>query len=220
MLDILKVFFDYTITCVPRAQNVIADSLATTTRNLKIPMKSNNKFEIHVKHCPAVPDNQRYWQVFQDDDQINEFMQNKGKFKDISINMEYDDGDENMEVNQTEVLQLKDNIIPKGLIPSEELFNQEYVAKKPTLLPIEKGVEDVNIGSTENPKMVKLSKALPPQVKAKYISLLSSFTDLFTWDYSYLKAYDTSIIQHVIPIKPNQKPFCQKLRRINPKLLP
>lgn len=94
------------------------------------------------------------------------------------------------------------------------------MARKPSLLPTEKGVEDVNIGSAENPKMVKLSKALPPQVKSKYISLLSYFTDVFAWDYSDLKEYDTSIIQHIIPIKPNQKPFHQKLRRINPKLLP
>ena len=119
-----------------------------------------------------------------------------------------------------EVLQLKDNVIPKGLIPLKELFDQDDVARKPSLLPAKKGVDDVNIGSTENPKMVKLSKALPPQVKAKYINLLSSFTDVFSWDYSYLKAYDTSTIQHIIPIKPNQKPFRQKLRRINPKLLP
>eukprot|EP00253_Pinus_taeda_P019497 PITA_19497 len=35
-----------------------------------------------------------------------------------------------------------------------------------------------------------------------------------------LRTYDTSIIQHTIPIKPNQKPFRQKLWRINPKLLP
>jgi len=220
VLDILKVFSYYTITCVPCAQNVIADSLATAARNLKISMNSNKKFEIHVKHHPAVLDNQRYWQVFQDDDEIDAFLQNKGKFKDISIGMEYDNGDEDMEVNQMEVSELKDNIIPKGLIPLEELFNQDDVAKKPTLLPNEKGVEDANIGSAENPKMVKLSKALPPQVKAKYISSLSSFTNVFAWDYSDLKAYDTSIIQRVIPIKPNQKPFRQKLRRINTKLLP
>ena len=85
--------------------------------------------------------------------------------------------------------------------------------------PTEKGVEDVNIGTTENPKMVKLSKALSPEVRAEYVSLLSSFADVFAWDYSNLKTYDTSIIQHTIPIKPNQKPFRQKLRRINPKLL-
>jgi len=114
---------------------------------------------------------------------------------------------------------LKDNVIPKGLIPLDELFNQDYVAQKPSLLPTKKGVEDENIGSAENPKLLKLSKALPPQIKAKYISLLSSFNDVFAWAYSNLKAYDTSIIQYIIPIKPNQKPFHQKLRRINPKLL-
>jgi hypothetical protein len=32
--------------------------------------------------------------------------------------------------------------------------------------------------------------------------------------------YDTNIIQHVIPIRDDQKPFKQKLRRINPLLLP
>ena len=44
VLDILRVFPYYTLTCVPRAQNVIADSLATAASNLKIPMNSNNKF--------------------------------------------------------------------------------------------------------------------------------------------------------------------------------
>eukprot|EP00253_Pinus_taeda_P022796 PITA_22796 len=87
-------------------------------------------------------------------------------------------------------------------------------------MPTEKGVEDVNIGTAENPNMVKFSKALPPQVKAKYISLLSSFTDVFAWDYSDLKEYNKIIIHHIILIKPNQNPFCQKLRRINPKPLP
>jgi len=49
---------------------------------------------------------------------------------------------------------------------------------------------------------------------------LSEFSDVFVWDYSYFKVYDKNIIQHTIPIKLDQKPFRQKLRRINPKLLP
>eukprot|EP00253_Pinus_taeda_P007372 PITA_07372 len=104
-------------------QNVIADSLATPASNLKISMNSNNRFEIHVKHHPSVPDNHRYWQVFQDDEEIDEFLQNEGKFKDTSIDVEYDDVEVDIEVNQKEILQLKDNIIPKGLIPLEELFD-------------------------------------------------------------------------------------------------
>jgi len=81
-------------------------------------------------------------------------------------------------------------------------------------------VEEVNIGTTANQKLVKLSKTLLPKIKDKYISLMASFVDVFAWDYSDLKTYDTNIIKHTIPIKPNQKPFRQKLRRINPKFLP
>jgi len=104
VLDILRLFPDFTLTCVPRAQNVIADSLATTTSNLKIPMNSNNKLEIHVKHHPVVPDNERYWQVFQDDKEIEEFLRNESKYQDTSIDGEQDNGKPDLEVNQMEVL--------------------------------------------------------------------------------------------------------------------
>ena len=49
---------------------------------------------------------------------------------------------------------------------------------------------------------------------------MKKYTDVFAWSYEDLKEYDTSIIQHTIPIKPGERPFKQKLRRINPKLLP
>ena len=71
------------------------------------------------------------------------------------------------------ILQLKDNVIPRGLIPLEELFYQDDVAKKPSLVPTKKGVEDVNLGTADKPKFVKLSKALPPEVKEKYVKFLS-----------------------------------------------
>lgn len=67
VLDILTMFLEYTLSVVPRTQNFMADSLATTVRNFKIPIFSNTKFEIHVKHQPYVPDNLQYWQVFWDD---------------------------------------------------------------------------------------------------------------------------------------------------------
>jgi len=60
VLDILKMFPEYTLIAVPRSQNIIAYSLVTTMSNLKIPMNSSNKFEIHVKHRPTVLDNLRY----------------------------------------------------------------------------------------------------------------------------------------------------------------
>jgi len=77
---------------VPHIKNSIADALVKAASSLKIPMNPRNKFEIHVKHRPSIPDNQRYWQVFQDDEDIKDFLQNKGKFKETSIDVENDDG--------------------------------------------------------------------------------------------------------------------------------
>ena len=49
---------------------------------------------------------------------------------------------------------------------------------------------------------------------------MKKYTDVFSWCYDDLKEYDTSIIQHAITIKPGENPFRQKMRRINPMLLP
>lgn len=57
-------------------------------------------------------------------------------------------------------------------------------------------------------------------MRGKYATILADFSDVFAWEYSNLKVYDKNVIQHTIPIKTNKKPFLQKLRRINLKLLP
>ena len=65
--------------------------------------------------------------------------------------------------------------------------------------------------------MIKLAKSLPANMKKKYIDLFKEFIDVFSWSYEDLKAYDTNIIQQKIPLKENQKPFRQKIHRINRK---
>ena len=117
-------------------------------------------------------------------------------------------------------MQLKNNSIPKGLVPLEELFDRNDVAKNPKISPSNDEVEDYNIGSEDDPKVIKLSKALDPKNRNKYITLMTKFSDTFAWTYEDLKEYNTDIIQHTIPIKENENTFRQKLRRINPLLLP
>jgi hypothetical protein len=117
-------------------------------------------------------------------------------------------------------VQLKNNYIPRGLIPLEKLFDQKDVSIKPMLKPLVEEVQDVNLGTDENPKIIKLSKALSPEKKQKYIDLCKYYIDVFAWSYEDLKTYDTSIIQHRIPLKEGVKPFRQKLRHVNPLLLP
>ena len=49
---------------------------------------------------------------------------------------------------------------------------------------------------------------------------MKQFADVFSWEYSDLKTYDKNIIQHKIPLEKDTIPFKQKLRPINPLLLP
>ena len=103
--------------------------------------------------------------------------------------------------------QLKSNHIPRGLISLEKLFDQNDVVRDPKFKPVEKVVEDKDIGTEENPRIIKLSKKLSAKEKDEYVNLMKKYTDVFAWGYDDLKEYDTSIIQHTIPINPREKPF-------------
>jgi hypothetical protein len=238
VLDFLQCFTEIDLQVIPRGQNILADGLATSTATCKIPFHPNHQYTVEVKCRPTVPDNIRYWQVFGNDEQIDDFLQSKNDFECANIDVDSDDDSVNKldleddsvnkldseEINEkdedSDILQLKNNILPRGLVPLEELFDFNDVAKKPKIEPTGKEVEECNIGTDEKPKMIKLSKSLPPEKKQKYIELFKEFVDVFAWSYEDLKSYDTSIIQHKIPIKEEHKPFKQKLRRINPKLMP
>ena len=56
------------------------------------------------------------------------------------------------------IVQLKSNHIPRGLIPLEKFFDQNDVARDPKVKPTKDVVEDKNIGTEDNPKIVRLSK--------------------------------------------------------------
>lgn len=49
---------------------------------------------------------------------------------------------------------------------------------------------------------------------------MKEYFDVFTWKYEDLKTCDKNTIQHKIPLKPNNKHFNQKMRHLNPILLP
>ena len=118
------------------------------------------------------------------------------------------------------MLVLKNNQILKGLNLLERLFDQNGIPVKFTLQPQPEEVEDYDIGTKEETRMVKISKFLPPEIKSKYKDLLRQYKDVFSWSYDELRTYDTSLIDHKIPLKPGVKPFRQKLRQFNPILLP
>jgi hypothetical protein len=118
------------------------------------------------------------------------------------------------------IIHLPSNHIPKGLVPLERLFDGNDVAVKGRVSNGDVDTAECNIDTQEEPKFVKLSSSLTKEQRAEYTELLREFADVFAWTYEDLKTYDTSVIEHKIPLKEEAKPFRQKLRQINPMLLP
>ena len=176
VLDALKCFTEVDLQVMPRGQNILVDGLATSAATCKIPFHSTRPYIVEVKCRPIVPDNIRYWQVFGNDDQIEDFLQCKNDFECTNIDLENEDENvsrsdfENDSVNsiysgelgddemETDILHLKSNVLPRGLVPLEDLFDFNDVAKKPKIEASGQEVEDCNIGTEEKPRMVKLSK--------------------------------------------------------------
>ena len=105
-------------------------------------------------------------------------------------------------------------------MPLEKLFDQNDVPHKVAQKEDQFVVHRHNIGSPDHPKYINLSTHLSAAQSAEYYTLMKQFADVFAWEYSDLKTYDKKIIQHKIPLEKDTIPFKQKLRPINPLLLP
>jgi hypothetical protein len=79
---------------------------------------------------------------------------------------------------------------------------------------------EINIGTSEEPRMVKIGKTTPIEERIQIVELLKEYRDVLAFSYDELKVYRVDVIQHMIPLKEETKPFRQKLRQLNPKLAP
>jgi hypothetical protein len=170
--------------------------------------------------------------VFESDKQLSIFLELIDKFSSTHIDNEEDiEGSEevdndaqcdtplNNHISSHKVLQLKNNFIPKVLAPLEQYFFKNDVPTKPIVLPKDDSIQDCNVGTSQEPKGIKLSKDLLPEIKKKYVDLFKEYFDVFSWKYENLNTYDTSTIQHGIPLNPGINLFRPKLRQVNHILL-
>jgi hypothetical protein len=184
------------------------------------------KNDVDIRYRPSVPDNVKHWKVFEDDSKLERFLQSVDEFLALHIDQDPDlEGNPRPEgfVNKIanhQIIQLPNNHIPRGLVPLERLFHGNDVLIKFRASNEDAETTECNIGTLEEPKFVKLSSSLTSEQRAEYTELLREFADVFAWTYEDLKTYDTSVIEHKIPLKEEAKPFRQKLRQINPMLLP
>ena len=75
-------FESFNIKSIPRTLNSEADMLANATSNL-FPSDdfSHDKFSVELIYRSLIPDNITNWRVFEDDEQIINFLHSKDTFK-------------------------------------------------------------------------------------------------------------------------------------------
>ena len=67
--------------------------------------------------------------------------------------------------------------------------------------------ETINLGTESNLQNINLGSDCTSNEKLAFLKLFSELKNVFSWSYDDLKAFDTQIIQHVISMKPQSKPF-------------
>jgi ribonuclease HI len=212
--DLIDHFFSaFNISFIPREENTLDDSLVVLANLFKIHLSPKIKYEVEIRYRPSVPDNIKHWKVFKDDLEIEKFLHSVDEFSALHIDQDHDlKSHPHPEVFLNKIvdhhiIRLPRNHILKGLVPLEILFNGNDVAVKGKVLDEDVDTTVCNIGTQEEPKFVKLSRSLTREQRTEYTKLLREFVDVFAWTYEDLKTYDTSVIEHKIPLKEEAKPF-------------
>jgi hypothetical protein len=223
---LIEHFEAFNITTIPRTKNILVDSLATAASRLS-PLEDYeaSRFTVELLYKPSVPNNISNWKVFEGDEQIINFLTNQDNFKDLAIDDEV--FQEKLAETDPHTDQPTDkprsHMIPKGIANLENLFDlrERFKGSKNTKTgsscPMH---ETINLGTPENPKNINLGKTVSKEERKAYLKLFRQYQDVFAWSYRDLKTYDTRIIQHTIPLKPEVKPFQQKLQKYHPSLEP
>jgi ribonuclease HI len=205
--NLIDSFLAFNISYIPRAMNQLVDSLVVSASTFNPPLPPKLNYEIQVKYRPSLPDNVKFWKVFEDDEELVRFLEVIDEFSSLHIDQE-NENDEKVKnprlknkIGRHDIIQLPNNQIPRGLVPLEKLFDQNDVPLKPDKKEEDHVVFKYNLGDEQCPKTINLSTQLTAEQRSDYGSLMKEFSDIFAWEYSDLKTYDTQVIEHRIPLK-------------------
>jgi hypothetical protein len=79
---LIEHFEAFNITAIPRENNILADSLDTSSSRLS-PLEDYDasRFTMELIYKPSVPNKISNWKVFEGDEQIIKFLTNQDNFK-------------------------------------------------------------------------------------------------------------------------------------------
>lgn len=105
--DLVENFFkDFNIQFLPRDGNKLEDSLPMAASTFRPPINPKLRYEVEMRHMPSIPDNIKHSQIFEDDQQVKEFLAMIEDFQNTEI-----DQDEDEAIVGVKVSGLKNSIV-------------------------------------------------------------------------------------------------------------
>jgi hypothetical protein len=143
----------FNISFIPREENTLVDSLAISASLFKIPLLPKIKYEVEIRYRPSILDNIKHWKVFEDDLEIEKFLQSVNEFSALHIDHDLDLKIHPHpkvflnKISNHHIIDLPHNHIPKGLVPLERLFNGNDVEVKGRVSNGDDDTTECNIGT-------------------------------------------------------------------------
>jgi hypothetical protein len=120
--DISSKFSAFNIVSISRMKNASANLLENVAYRLIPPEAfSPNSFYVELIFRPFVPDNITYWQVFNDDADIINFLSLEGSYGNDIIDEESHDLELNKYSPKDKIK--SENIVPKSIVKLEDLYD-------------------------------------------------------------------------------------------------
>ena len=96
---------------------------------------------------------------------------------------------------------------------AQDVFEQEMeISRRVTTTTL----EEINVGSPDEPRPLSIAKDLPHAEKAAMIDLLYEYKDVFAWSHEDMKGLDPKFYHHQINLAMDAKPVQQRRYRMNP----
>ena len=118
-----------------------------------------------MKNKPLIPDNVQNQQVFEDDKDIIKFLTCEKNYENqfIDWNGCVEEKDGKKILFRKEIIQLKMNKIPKGLVALEQIFDEKESTKNTKSTKIKNNIEEIDLESKSSPEKVYIGKRLYPK---------------------------------------------------------
>ncbi|CAL2276893.1 unnamed protein product [Prunus armeniaca] len=97
----------------------------------------------------------------------------------------------------------------------EEVLNFAPAALDDSLPEVEDPLQEINLGTEEDPRPTFISALLKEPLKSELIALLQEFRDCFAWHYHEMPGLERELVEHKLPIKEGYLPVKQARRRMS-----